>query len=368
MSLARELKAQSPDCQIIYIGQKGDQFDTFKQSSHDFDFTAFIRAGKLRRYGTLRFSGLLYPDILAKNLVDLFRLPGSIMLSVRLLRKFKPGVVFSKGGYVALPVALAAKLLGVPIITHDSDTVPGLANRIAGRWAKAHATGMPAKYYPYPKGSTYFVGVPIDPLIRKVTPKIQAAAKSRLGLPPDSTVLLVSGGSSGSTQLNRLITTIAAELLENNLSLHILHLTGPQHEAATNYFYSRLPKPDQKRIITMAYSQDFHTLVAAADLVVTRAGATTIAELAAAGKACVVVPGSQLAGGHQLKNAQVLADIDAASIAPANVQPDELLVLINGLLSDDRRRFELSRNLFSTAKPNASKDLASLILRFAAQT
>lgn len=365
LSLARELKAQSPDCRIVYVGHKGDKFDTFEQSSHDFDFTAFIKAGKLRRYGTLRFSGLLHPDIFAKNFIDMLRLPGSIMASFRILRKFRPGAVFSKGGFVALPVALAAKLLGIPIITHDSDTVPGLANRIVGRWAKVHATGMPAEYYSYPKNSTYYVGIPIDERIKKVTPKLQKAAKAQLGLPPESTVLLVSGGSSGSVQLNNLITRIAAELLEANLSLRILHLTGRQHEQSVKDTYKKLPKHDQERLVIMGYSQDFYTLTAAADLVVTRAGATTIAELAAAGKTSIIVPSPHLAGGHQLKNSQALADIDAAVIAPPNVQPDELLVLIKGLLSDDNRRFELARNLFATAKKNASKDLASLILKVA---
>jgi len=365
LSLAQELKAQSPDCQIIYIGHKGDQFDTFQQSSHDFDFTAFINAGKLRRYGTLRFSGLLHPDIFAKNFVDLMRLPGSILVSLKLLRKFRPGAVFSKGGFVALPVALAAKLLHIPIITHDSDTVPGLANRIVGRWAKAHATGMPVEYYPYPKSSTYYVGIPIDARIKKVTPKLHKAAKAQLGLPAESTALLISGGSSGSVQLNDLTTQIAAELLETNLSLYILHLTGRRHEAAVKAAYKKLPAHDKERIVIMGYSQDFHALTAAADLVVTRAGATTIAELAAAGKAAIIVPSPHLAGGHQLKNSQALADIDAAVIAPPNVQPDELLALINGLLNDDGRRFELARNLFGTAKKNASKDLASLILKFA---
>src|SRR6185503_8263521 len=159
------------DCQIVYIGHKGDKFDTFEQSSHDFDFTAFINAGKFRRYPSLgKTKGIFYPDILAKNLADFFRLPGSVLASVRILRKFKPAVVFSKGGFVALPVALAAKLLGIPIITHDSDTVPGLANRIVGRWAKVHVVGMPAEYYPYSRASTHYVGIPVDPRIKKSTP------------------------------------------------------------------------------------------------------------------------------------------------------------------------------------------------------
>lgn len=366
MSLAQELKKQAPESRVVYIGHKGDKFDTFEQSARDFDFTVFINAGKFRRYSGLKFAkGIFHPATLAMNIRDAFRLPGSIVSSVKILRKFRPNVVFSKGGYVALPVGIAAKLLKIPIVTHDSDVVPGLANRIIGRWAKIHATGMPADNYPYPKASTHYVGVPIDPRIKKITPKLQKNIKSKLKISPSSNVLLVSGGSSGSIQLNELMLIIAAELLDTNLSLSIFHITGEQHEQSVKERYKNLPAPYLKRIIVIGYSHDFFALAAAADLVITRAGATTIAELAAAGKACIIVPSVYLAAGHQTKNAQALAAIDAAAIAPENVQPDELLVLINSLLNNDRRRFELARNLYSTAKLNASRDLAELILKTA---
>lgn len=366
MSLARELKSQSPYSRIIYIGHKGDKFDTFEQSARDFDFTVFINAGKFRRYNGLKLAkGIFHPTTLALNIRDALRLPGSIISSVKILKKFHPDVVFSKGGYVALPVGIAAKLLKIPIVTHDSDVVPGLANRIIGRWAKVHATGMPAKNYPYPKSSTHYVGVPIDPRIKKVTPKLQKNIKSQLKMSPGSNVLLVSGGSSGSTQLNELILTIAGELLDTNLSLSIFHITGEQHEQSVKERYKNLPAHYLKRVIVMGYSHEFFALAAAADLVITRAGATTIAELAAAGKACIIVPSIYLAAGHQTKNAEALAAIDAAAIAPENVQPDELLVLINGLLNNDSRRFELARNLYATAKLSASRDLAGLILKTA---
>jgi UDP-N-acetylglucosamine--N-acetylmuramyl-(pentapeptide) pyrophosphoryl-undecaprenol N-acetylglucosamine transferase len=366
LSLAQELKKQSPECRIIYIGHKGDNFDTFQQSSHDFDFTAFINAGKLRRYGTLRFHGLLHPDIFWKNLVDICRFPGSVIISMRILRKFRPQVVFSKGSYVALPVGIAARLLNIPVVTHDSDTVPGLANRILGRWAKLHATGMPKEFYDYPAATTEFVGIPIDPRIKKVTPKLQNSYKKELKLPADSTVLLVSGGSNGSVQLNESLTAIASELLETNLSLRIVHVTGNANEKDVLQSYKRLPKIDQKRVIVSGYANDFYVLAGAADLIITRAGATTLAELAAAGKACIVIPAAQLSGGHQLKNAKLLEELDAAAVAPMAVQPDELLVMINGLLNNDGRRFELARNLFAIAKPDASVELARLILKIAA--
>lgn len=363
LSLAQELKRLSPGCQLIYIGNKGDSVDTFKQSGHDFDFTAFISAGKFRRYGTLRFGGLLHPNIFIKNLADFFKLPGSVIKSIRILRKVRPSVVFSKGGFVALPVAFAAKLLDIPIVTHDSDAAPGLANRIISRWAASIATGMPEKYYDYPQNRVHYVGIPINPQITKITPAAQGGYKDQIGIPRTSKLLLVAGGSSGSVQLNDLIGSVAEELLETHLDLWIIHLTGQAHLANAQSNYSDYPASLKKRLKIQPASDEFYRLAGAADLVITRAGATTIAELAAAAKACIIVPAAQLAGGHQLMNAQALADKDAAVIAAPDIQPDELMALINSLLNDDKRRYDLARNLHATHKPAASKELAELILR-----
>lgn len=366
LSLARELKLQQPDCQIVYIGNKGDSIDTFQRSGHDFDFVAFINAGKFRRYDTLRAKGIFYPDILIKNIRDFLRFPGSVLTSVRILRKFRPQAVFSKGGFVALPVAIAARLLSIPVVTHDSDTVPGLANRVIARWAVVHATGMPAEYYPYPKNTTHYVGVPIDPDIKKVTPKIQHDAKRALGLAAESKVIIAAGGSGGARQINQLMLSIVPELLETNLSVNLINITGRNNEQAVKAAYGDLSVPLRKRIKVMGYSDDFSTLIAAADLIITRAGATTMAELAAAAKPCIVIPSPHLAGGHQLKNAEWLESADAAAVAPASVTADELMVMVKTLLEDDKRRFQLARNLYATSKPGASRELATLILKTAA--
>lgn len=366
LSLAQELKKQAPGCQIVYIGQKGDSFDSFQQSSHDFDFTAFIKAGKLRRYHNAGFAkGMLEPATLALNIRDSFRLPASIFVSLRILRKFRPGVVFSKGSYVALPVGIAARCLRIPVVTHDSDTVPGLANRILGRWSRIHATGMPAEYYMYPKQTVHYVGIPIDQRIKKVTPRLQNKIKQKLHLPVESQVLLVAGGGNGSRRLNELLVTIVPELLETNLSLYIIHITGVAHEQNIKAVYKTLPNYDQKRLIVFGYTNDFYAYSAVADLIVARAGATTLAELAAAAKPCIIIPSPFLTGGHQLKNAEELAAKDAVVVAPETVTADELLALINSLLNNDKRRFELARNLYGTAKTDASAKLADLILKTA---
>jgi UDP-N-acetylglucosamine--N-acetylmuramyl-(pentapeptide) pyrophosphoryl-undecaprenol N-acetylglucosamine transferase len=364
LSLAREIKAKRPDCQIVYVGHKGDDFDSLHARASDMDFLVFIKAGKFRRYHDSRLLGLFDPGTLALNVRDLFRLPGSIITSWRMIRRFKPDVMFSKGGFVAVPVGIAAKLRGVPIITHDSDTVSGLANRIVGRWARIHATGMPAKYYSYPEDKIEFVGVPIDERIKKVTPKIQAEAREQLGLPVTAKVLLLSGGGNGSLRLNELLLSVAKNLLEADLSLHILHISGQAHLRATEAEYKKkLSKNERTRVIIAGFTPDFYLYTAAADLVITRAGATTLAELAVEGKACVIIPSPFLAGGHQLQNAQQLAELGAAVVVDEKIEPDEFLVIIRELLNNDHRRFELAKNLYATARPDATAKLADIIIR-----
>jgi UDP-N-acetylglucosamine--N-acetylmuramyl-(pentapeptide) pyrophosphoryl-undecaprenol N-acetylglucosamine transferase len=366
LSLARELKFRSPECINIYIGHKGDNIDTLKQPSHDFDFMVFINAGKFRRYYNRGLSAKVFDvKTLLLNIRDFFRLPVSVVHSIRILKKFRPDVVFSKGGFVAVPVGIAAKLLGIPIVTHDSDTLPGLANKIIGRWAKINATGMPGELYSYPKSRVRYVGIPIDERIKKVTPKIQKQVRAGLKLPANSRVLLVSGGGNGSRRLNDLVLAIAAELLQTNLQLHIIHLSGPVHEETIKAAYKTLPKPIQKRVMVFGFSPEFYAYSAAADLIITRAGATTLAELAAAGKACIVIPAPFLAGGHQLKNAELLSEKDAAVVLSEQVSPEELLAVVNNLLNNDQRRFELARNLYSQATPDASKKLSQAIFEVA---
>jgi UDP-N-acetylglucosamine--N-acetylmuramyl-(pentapeptide) pyrophosphoryl-undecaprenol N-acetylglucosamine transferase len=115
----------------------------------------------------------------------------------------------------------------------------------------------------------------------------------------------------------------------------------------------------------MGFTPEFYAYSAAADVIVARAGATTIAELSAAGKACVIIPSPFLAGGHQLKNAEQLAAADAAVILDEQVDADEFLAVVNELFTSDSRRFELSRNIFALAKPQAAAELAEMIIKTA---
>jgi UDP-N-acetylglucosamine--N-acetylmuramyl-(pentapeptide) pyrophosphoryl-undecaprenol N-acetylglucosamine transferase len=369
LSLAHALKAADPGCEIVYIGLKGEKVEGLQSRYQVFDQVCFVSAGKFRRYhGQSLVAHLTDVKTLFLNGRDFFKVLAGLHSAEKLIKKIKPDVVFSKGGYVAVPVGLAARLRGVPIITHDSDSLPGLANRLVGRWAKVHATGMPASYYNYPRASIAYTGIPVDERLKPVTAALQASYKKQIDAPPDAPLLLVTGGGQGAQQINGLMLDIAPKLLAANPKLRIVHvvgigLDGQMSEQQIKDAYARvLPANDLLRLTTLSFTSDFYIYSGAADLIITRAGASAMAEFALQAKACVVIPGSVLAGGHQVKNAQVLKDTKAAEVLPAAASASQLLKAVSDLLDYPSARSKLAANLSSTAKPNAAKDLAKIII------
>lgn len=364
LSLAHELKTQSPNSEIIYIGHKGDNFDTLNLPKHDFDFLAFINAGKFRRYHKESFiSHVLDIKTVILNIRDIFRVIKSVGSAYRILGRTKTQVVFAKGGFVSVPVGIAAKIKGIPIITHDSDTVGGLANAIVGRWAQIKATGMPVEFYKQGKAKLEYVGIPLNENIQYVSPSDQEQFKYELNIPSGSQVLLIAGGGLGSKKINDLIIKSAPLLLHQNLSLYILHITGQQHlNVVKDSYKAHLDKTKYMRVRCIDFATEFYKYSGAADLIISRAGATALAEFALQGKACIIIPSPFLTGGHQLKNADQLEKTDSAVVLPETADPDELIGIINQLLANDHRRWQLGENLHKKAKPGAAKRLAEIIL------
>lgn len=369
LSLAQELKKRSA-ARVVYIGLRGEKVDGLEGHYGLFDEVFSVPSGKFRRYhGESLLAHLLDVKTLALNARDTLRVARGVVVSWRLLKQLKPAVVFSKGGFVVVPVGIAAHQQRIPIVTHDSDTLPGLANRIIGRWAAAHATGMPAEFYNYPKDKTYYTGIPVSDKFNRPTTAQVAEFKKQLDLPSRSSVLLVVGGGLGSVTLNKMVISVAGRLLNGLPDLHLLHLCGKGNQTDTEIGYKKVLSPDQKsRVRVVDFTDELYKYCAAADLVVTRCGATTLAELATQSRAVVSVPSPFLSGGHQLKNAEMLKKQHAAEIAHEDIAPDDFYQLLSSLLHDAKARQKLATALHSLAKPNAAGDIAQLLLKFTAKT
>ena len=285
----------------------------------------------------------------------------------RILRKHKPGVVFSKGGYGVVPVGLAARVLGIPIVTHDSDAAAGLANRIVGRWAQAHATGMPAHYYPYQRHKVHHVGIPVDERVQPVDSTLQKKLKQQIDLPAEDLVLLVAGGGLGSQRLNELMVQISPKLIDKYPKLHIVHFSGSGHQDTVAEHYRReLGAQMSDKVKVIGFSSDFYAYSGAADVVLARAGATTLAELAIQRKAAVIIPSPFLTGGHQLRNAEELTTLGAAKILPNDVDPQKLFKVLDELLQNKHLRSELAHKIGSLAHPDAADELADILIKISA--
>ena len=280
--------------------------------------------------------------------------------------KIKPDIIFIKGGYIGVPVGLAAALRKIKYITHDSDTMPGLANRIIAKWALMHATGMPTEFYDYQKDKTVYVGVPISAEYSLVDEDMQNAFKKNLGFESADKLILFTGGGLGSKVLNDSLVEITKKLLSSDEKIRIMNIAGNENkEEVRGAFSNKLSSREIDRVTIKGFVTDLHKYSGAADLIISRAGATNIAEFAAQAKACVIIPSPYLVGGHQIKNAESLVKINAIEmIDEADLQnnPEILLDKITELMNSESKRKALGKNLHKIAKLNASKDLAKLII------
>lgn len=367
LAVARELKKLQPQARVIYIGQRGDALSDVPQKDSNIDEAYFISAGKLRRYHGEGIQQVLHLPTTAKNVRDAFRTVRGFGQSYWLLKRLRPDVIFVKGGFVGVPVGLAAATLGIPFVTHDSDALPGLANRLIARWAAVHAVALPKEVYQYPPSKTVTVGVPISHQYQMVNAKQQAAFRNELGLAPEGRMLFVTGGGNGAQRLNSAVVACGAHLLQRYADLTIVHVAGRALEADVRRAYQQeLGKQTaQQRVHVHGFVHELYRYSGAADVVITRAGATTMAEFAAQGRACVVVPNPQLTGGHQLKNAQALVDRRAVKLVGEDKlarDPLALMPVLTDLFDHPKKQQELGANLHKLAKLDATKRLAVLLL------
>lgn len=290
---------------------------------------------------------------LATRVRTMLDLPLGVMHCVKLLRSFKPEVVVGVGGYASGPAMMAAILLRVPTLAFEPNAVPGLANRLVGKYVSAAAVNLP-------ETTTYFrnarvTGTPVRPEFFAIEPKLQGASKR----------LLVFGASQGARVFNETIPKIMDRLLAAVPGLDVVHQTGARHGETTLAFYEQAGvKLDRVRVTK--YLDDMAAQFAAADLILCRSGASSVAEVAAAGRAAVLVPFPQAADDHQRKNAEAFVAAGAAAmIVEAELTEERLLETLASLLQDDARRSDLGRNARRLAHPDAVRQIGGMVMQLA---
>lgn len=363
VAVLRELRKDAPElevrfwCDRHYAPQAKSIMGEYDQSI----YVQTVAAGKFRRYHHLSaLQHLTIPSVVFPNIRDVFLVIIGVIQSLIRLLFWRPDVVFANGGYVCLPVGWAAWLLRIPVVIHDADAVPGLTNRLLAPVAKGIGTGLALEHFKYPRHKTHYVGIAIDPAYKRVDEHKQAELKKSLGFDDKRPLVVFAGGGQGSRQINNAVMLHLKELLEFT---NVMLLSGASHY---DEVHSLTPQEDP-RFILKAFIPGLPEVFGAADVVVTRAGATALLELAAMAKPTIVVPSKRLI--WQVEHAKHYVHTGAALSLDEDkfVEPNDrsLVDAVKSILSNQAYRQELAEKLHKMARPNAAKDMAAIIARAA---
>ncbi len=312
------------------------------------------------RFRRLALRSLRTVDLSANTILDPIRLALSIPQAAAILAAERPVAILTTGGYVAIPVLLAAAPLRIPVVLWEGNAIPGRAVRATARLADAIAVTYEAAGRALASAGVpiYRTGTPI----RDVTAIDRAAARSRLEVPPDLPTILIFGGSQAVRRFNAAVTAALPRLVER---VQVLHVTGESAYAAALAEREHLPADQRPRYRPFPFlREDMLAALVATDLVVGRAGSSTLAEVTALGIPSVIVPYPH-AGAHQAANASTLVEAGAARVIPDEAFDADALVSATDLLFDESARAAMAGAARSLGRPGAAGAVADLTLALA---
>ena len=290
-----------------------------------------------------------------------FTTAGSTLKARRIIKSFQPDVVMGFGAYVSLPVGLAADLTRVPLVLHEQNSVPGLANRVMSRWAERIGVTYPESVgYLHGKDRVTVTGNPVRP---EVLAHSRASGRAALGLDEGSLVLVVFGGSRGARHLNQATIDLYPKLREVP-GLQVVHVAGRAEADDVRARLTEVAGGEATGYTVLDYLDDMGAAIAAADLVVARAGATSIAEITAVGRAAILVPYPYATDDHQTRNARGVVEAGAALlVADAALDSPAYAEALLGLLGDRDARERMAGASKALGRPDA----ATRVMRLAVE-
>jgi len=336
IAIAREFIARDAKRRVVFVGTERGLEKTIVPKA-GFPLELITAAGLQGKGGFDRLRGLA-------------QLPVGFAQAFRLIGKHRPSAVLGVGGYSSGPVLAAAKLRGVPTIIHEQNAFPGLTNRLLAKFVKAVAVAFPEAAPRLDRGDAIVTGNPIRAEFFSATRQAGNLATRRL---------LVFGGSQGSHILNETMTGALLFLARLKDQLLIVHQTGPREIERVQEAYRTSAFPDAR---VVAYLDPIVDEIVAADLVVCRAGAMTIGELAAVGRAAIFVPFAAATNNHQEANARVVEKAGGGMvITESELSPERLAAAISEAISDPARAQRMGAAAKSLATPEATKRIVDTI-------
>ena len=349
-ALREQAKARGYSLELRIFGQSELLKTAAKAESIDFKS---VSAGKLRRY-----LNLLAPLDAIKSIIGLAQSLWGVLW-------FRPDAVFSKGGYDAVMPCFVAWMYRIPVYTHESDTVPGLANKIIARLSKVVFVGFKTAVQNFKSGKVIAVG---NPVRAELLTGDRSSAFQSFNLSPDRKTILVIGGSQGAKEINDIILESIVELVAN---YNVIHQCGQSQHKSVSAEVEKITKEGEGeygpnltqnyRLFPFFDGGQMSLAYAAADIIISRAGAGSLFEIASLGKPGIVIPIVNSANNHQLANAIEFSKFGGVIIEGSNITPHILMNQISALL-EPTRYAQVSQQIRQFATPNAATDIAVAIL------
>ena len=338
IAIANELKSRFPDAEFLFVGAQ-DKMEMQKVPQAGYAIKGLWIAGLQRR---LTFDNALFP----------IKLVSSLLKSRAIIRKFKPDVVIGTGGFASGPLLQAAAMAGIPTVIQEQNSYPGITNKLLAKKARKICVAYDNLESFFPKEKMILTGNPIRQDLIAIDSKREEAIRY-FNLDANKKTLLVLGGSLGARRINQLIANEIAAFSDQNIQVI--------WQCGKLYFEDYKHFSENKNIQVLSFIDRMDLVYAAADVVISRAGASSVSELCVVGKPVIFIPSPNVSEDHQTKNAQAILDKKGGLMIKESELDKKFSTVFNDLISNENLQKELSENIKKLAKVNATKEIVDEI-------
>ena len=340
IAIANELKLRFPNCEILFVGAQ-DKMEMQKVPQAGYKIEGLWIAGLQRK---LTFSNAIFP----------IKLVNSLWKSRKIIKNFKPDVVIGTGGFASGPLLQVANSFGIPTVIQEQNSYPGITNKLLSKKANAICVAYENLDRFFPKSKITFTGNPVRQDVLDIHSK-RSEAISYFNLDDNKKTLLVLGGSLGSRRINQLIEKELDFLIANDVQVF--------WQCGKFYYEEYKHFSEKENVQVVSFIDRMDLIYAAADFVISRAGASSVSELCLVGKPTIFIPSPNVAEDHQTKNAKAIVDENGALLIKESELDEKFEAVFNQLIHDENLQKNLSENIKKLAKPNATKDIVEEIIK-----
>ncbi len=339
VAIANELKSRFPAAEFLFVGAK-DKMEMQKVPQAGYVIKGLWISGIQRK---LTLDNAMFP----------FKLLSSMWNSFKIIKSFKPDVVIGTGGFASGAVLKAASMLNIPTVIQEQNSYPGITNKLLAKKANKICVAYENLEQFFPKDKMILTGNPVRQDLIEVADKKEAIAY--FNLDANKKTLLVLGGSLGARRINQLIEKELDFLLSQNIQII--------WQCGKLYLNDYSKYNEKENVQVVAFIDRMDLVYAAADVVISRSGASSVSELCIVGKPTIFIPSPNVAEDHQTKNAKAISDKNGAILIKESELEAQFKTVFSDLISNENKQLELSQNIKKLAKPNATKDIVEEIVK-----